>query len=338
MHNILDTPVTTDDAPANVPQHSAASAGSRARRLIVGFNTVLILIVLLVAASYVSPDFMTSANMANVARQVVTVGIMSMGMLLVVLTGGIDLSVGSVAALASVVTAMLIPEYGLPGAIACGLFAGVLCGLVSGSLVAHYQLSPFVVTLAMMTVARGAALIVSKGAPTMVDDSGQALLDFGRDSWWIMPEPTALMLAVFALGAVFLAYTRAGRIVRAIGSNEEAVRLSGVPVRRHLILAYLVSGLLAAGAGIISVGRAGVGSPTVGTGDELTVIAAVVIGGASLAGGRGTVLNTLVGVITLGVIGNIMNLASVPGYHQQVVMGVIIIIAILAQRGTRARA
>lgn len=337
MHNILDNPATTDgDARAPAEQgRGAGSHGSRAWRTIVRFNTVLILIVLLVAASFVSPDFMTPANMANVARQVVTVGIMAMGMLLVVLTGGIDLSVGSVAALASVVTAMLIPEYGLAGAIACGLCAGVLCGLVSGSLVAHYQLSPFVVTLAMMTVARGAALIISKGAPTMVDDSGQALLDFGRDSWWILPEPTVLMLAVFALGAVFLAVTRAGRIVRAIGSNEEAVRLSGVPVRRHLILAYLVSGLLAAGAGIISVGRAGVGSPTVGTGDELTVIAAVVIGGASLAGGRGTVLNTLVGVITLGVIGNIMNLASVPGYHQQVVMGVIIIIAILAQRGTR---
>jgi ribose transport system permease protein len=168
----------------------------------------------------------------------------------------------------------------------------------------------------------------------MIDDAGQALLDFGRDSWWIMPEPTVLMLAVFALGAVFLSLTRAGRIVRAIGSNEEAVRLSGVPVGRHLMLAYLVSGLLAAGAGIISAARAGVGSPTVGTGDELTVIAAVVIGGASLAGGRGTVLNTLVGVITLGVIGNVMNLASVPGYHQQVVMGVIIIVAILAQRST----
>lgn len=332
MDNSLVKPATASSS--GTVDMSPQSAGRRALAAVVRFNTVLILIVLLVAASFVSPDFMTTANMANVARQVVTVGIMSMGMLLVVLTGGIDLSVGSVAALASVATAMLIPEYGLPVAIAGGLLAGVVCGLVSGSLIAHYRLSPFVVTLAMMTVARGMALIISKGAPTMVDESGQALLDFGRDAWWILPQPTVLMLLVFALGAVFLSLTRAGRIVRAIGSNEEAVRLSGVPVRRHLVLAYLVSGLLAAGAGIISVARAAVGSPTVSTGDELTVIAAVVIGGASLSGGRGTVLNTLVGVITLGVIGNIMNLASVPGYHQQVVMGVIIVIAILAQRGT----
>ncbi|MGS0743522.1 ABC transporter permease [Glaciimonas sp. GG7] len=317
-----------------VSNPTANSARSNVWSLVVRYNTVLILVILLIAASLVSPDFMTGPNISNVARQIVSVGIMAMGMLLVVLTGGIDLSVGSVAALASVTTALLIPEYGLPVAIACGLVTGAVCGTICGTLISRYRLSPFVVTLAMMTVARGMALIVSKGAPSMIDDAGQALLDFGRDTWWVVPQPTALMLVIFGLGSLFLALTRAGRIVRAIGSNEEAVRLSGVPVGRHIMLAYVISGMLAATAGIISTARAGVGAPTIGTGDELTVIAAVVIGGASLAGGRGTVLNTLVGVITLGVIGNIMNLASVPGYHQQVVMGVIIIIAILAQRGT----
>jgi ribose transport system permease protein len=141
------------------------------------------------------------------------------------------------------------------------------------------------------------------------------------------------MLLVVLAGAVFLGFTRPGRVVRAVGSNEEAVRLSGVPVSRHVLLTDLVSGALASVAGIISTARAGVGAPTVGMGDELTVIAAVVIGGASLAGGRGNVLNTLVGVVILGVIANIMNLTSVPGYHQQVAMGVIILAAILAQRG-----
>ncbi|WP_308924967.1 ABC transporter permease [Janthinobacterium sp. J1-1] len=328
MSKTIVPPLAGQQAPAKTP--SGRSVWNAAVR----YNTVLILVVLLVAASFVSPDFMTAPNMSNVARQIVSVGIMSMGMLLVVLTGGIDLSVGSVAALASVTTALLIPDYGLATAISCGLLTGVVCGAICGTLVSQYRLSSFVVTLAMMTVARGMALIVSKGAPAMIDDAGQSLLDFGRDTWWVFPQPTVLMLVIFGLGSLFLALTRAGRIVRAIGSNEEAVRLSGVPVGRHVMLAYVVSGLLAAVAGIISTARAGVGAPTIGTGDELTVIAAVVIGGASLAGGRGTVLNTLVGVVTLGVIGNIMNLASVPGYHQQVVMGIIIIVAILAQRGT----
>ena len=301
-----------------------------------GAATLLILVVLVGGASYASPDFMTGPNISNVSRQVAGIGAMAMGMLLVVLTGGIDLSVGSVAALASVVTAMLMPAHGLTLALIGGLAAGLACGVVNGVLISRFKLSPFVVTLAMMTVARGLALIVSAGAPILVGDEGQALLDFGRDTIGLVPQPTALMLAIFALGWVFLGYTRAGRVVRAIGSNEEAVRLSGVPVPRHVLLTYAVSGVLAAVAGITSTARAGVGAPTIGTGDELTVIAAVVIGGASLAGGRGTVLNTLVGVLILGVIANIMNLTSVPGYHQQVVMGLIIVVAILAQRSAGA--
>lgn len=298
--------------------------------------TVLILAVLVVAASWVSSDFFTGPNLSNISRQIAGVGIMSMGMLLVVLTGGIDLSVGSVAALASVITAMVIPEHGLVLGLSAGLAAGLACGLINGWLVSAYRLSPFVVTLAMMTIARGVALIVSNGAPILVDEQGSLLLDFGRDTVLGLPWPTVLMLAVFALWAAFLGCTRPGRVVRAAGSNEEAVRLSGVPVRRHVLLTYLVSGGLAAVAGVISTARAGVGAPTVGMGDELTVIASVVIGGASLAGGRGNVLNTLVGVLILGVIANIMNLASVPGYHQQVVMGVIILAAILAQKGASA--
>lgn len=298
--------------------------------------TVLILAVLVIVAALASPDFLTAANLSNVCRQIVGVGIMSMGMLLVVLTGGIDLSVGSVAALSGVVSALLIPAYGLALALSAGAAVGAVCGLTNGAMISMYKLSPFVVTLAMMTIARGLALIVCNGAPILVGDAGQALLDFGRDSWWKLPQPTALMLAIFALGAVFLGLTRAGRIVRAIGSNEEAVRLSGVPVARHGMLAYTVCGTLAGLAGIISIARAGVGAPTIGIGDELTVIAAVVIGGASLSGGRGTVLNTLVGVLILGVIANIMNLTSVPGYHQQVVMGLIILAAIVAQRSAGA--
>ncbi|WP_118182508.1 ABC transporter permease [Paraburkholderia phosphatilytica] len=299
------------------------------------FNTVAILIVLVIAASFVSDDFFSVPNLANISRQVAGVGIMSVGMLLVVLTGGIDLSVGSIAALGSVLSAMLIPDHGLVFALCAALLVGAACGLVSGVLVAWFRLTPFVVTLAMMTVARGIAMIVSNGSPILVDDAGQALLDFGRHSYLGIPGPTLVMLITFVCGGIALNRMRAGRVVRAIGSNEEAVRLSGVPVARHILGTYVASGVLASMAGIISTSRAAVGAPTVGVGDELTVIAAVVIGGASLAGGKGGALNTLMGVLILGVIGNIMNLASVPGYHQQVVMGVIIVAAVLSQRGAR---
>ncbi|MDR5762845.1 ABC transporter permease [Caballeronia sp. LZ035] len=320
---------TPESSNARTQRATAASWWTAARR----FNTVAILLVLVIAASFVSSDFLSVPNLANISRQVAGVGIMSVGMLLVVLTGGIDLSVGSVAALGSVLCALLIPEHGLWFALLATLLTGALCGFVSGALVAWFRLTPFVVTLAMMTVARGIALIVSNGSPILVDDPGQALLDFGRHSYLGIPGPTLVMLLVFIGGGIALNRLRAGRVVRAIGSNEEAVRLSGVPVARHVLGTYVASGVLAAMAGIISTSRAGVGAPTVGVGDELTVIAAVVIGGASLAGGKGGALNTLMGVLILGVIGNIMNLASVPGYHQQVVMGVIIVAAVLSQRG-----
>ncbi len=325
--------------PSAASPHSRQSASGRsalaqywqaARR----FNTVAILIVLIVASSFISSDFFTAPNLANISRQVAGVGIMSVGMLLVVLTGGIDLSVGSVAALGSVMSAMLIPEHGLAFAIVATLAIGGICGLASGVLVAFFRLTPFVVTLAMMTVARGIAMIASNGSPILVDDAGQALLDFGRHSYFGIPGPTLVMLVVFVIGGIALGRMRPGRVVRAIGSNEEAVRLSGVPVARHILGTYVCSGVLASMAGIISTARASVGAPTVGVGDELTVIAAVVIGGASLAGGKGGVLNTLMGVLILGIIGNIMNLASVPGYHQQVVMGAIIVAAVLMQQGT----
>jgi ribose transport system permease protein len=323
--------VTPDSHGSNSGRTHLKHWWSLARR----FNTVAILAVLVIAASFVSDDFLSVSNLANISRQVAGVGIMSVGMLLVVLTGGIDLSVGSVAALGSVLSAMLIPDHGLVFALCGALLVGALCGLVSGVLVAWSRLTPFVVTLAMMTVARGIAMIVSNGSPILVDDPGQALLDFGRHAYFGIPGPTLVMLIAFLAGGFALNRLRAGRIVRAIGSNEEAVRLSGVPVARHVLGTYVASGVLAALAGIISTSRAGVGAPTVGVGDELTVIAAVVIGGASLAGGKGGALNTLMGVLILGVIGNIMNLASVPGYHQQVVMGVIIVAAVLSQRGAR---
>ncbi len=299
------------------------------------YGTFVIFVLIVAGATWQSPDFLTVGNIMNVLRQVAGTGIMSVGMLFVILTGGIDLSVGSVAAVGSVVSAMMFVQYGPAIALPVAILAGMTCGLLSGVTVAFLGLPPFVMTLAVMTIARGVSLILSSGQPIMVSDNGQPLMDFANDFLFGVPDPVLLMLAVFAVAGVVLGLTRFGRLVRATGSNIEAVRLSGIVVPRFILAVYVISGALAAVAGVISTGRSGVGSATVGVGAELQVIAAVVIGGASLTGGRGGVVNTLLGVLVLGMIGNIMNLAGVPGYSQDVCMGVIIMLAVLLQQGTQ---
>ena len=236
------------------------------------------------------------------------------------------------AALGSIACASLLTSMSLWAAIPLSLAAGGALGSLAGYFVAVRRMPSFVVTLAGMTIARGAALIVSEGRPIFLSDNGVWLNDgFNRGSLLGIPLPVLLMLFVFAGTAFVLRLTAYGRLIVAIGSNSEAVRLSGVRVVPRVFSVYVVSGVLAALGGVIITGRSGVGSPVVGIGLELDVIAAVVIGGASLMGGRGTALNTLIGVLTLGVIGNIMNLLNVPGYHQEVVKGVIILVAVLLQ-------
>ena len=300
------------------------------------YGTAAIFIVLVIGATYQSHAFLTELNLLNVLRQVAPTGIMAVGMLFVILTRGIDLSVGSLLALGSVTCASLIVgEHGTVVGIAGAVGAGAAAGLVTGLLVAYAQLPPFVITLAMMTAARGIALITSNGQPILMGDPGDALTSFGAGFTFGVPQPVLLMFAIFIVAGLVLGFTKFGRLVKAIGSNSEAVRLSGIAAPRYIMAVYVISGALAATAGIISVSRTGVGSGSVGVGAELDVIAAVVIGGASLMGGRGGVINTLLGALVMGVIGNIMNLADVPGYNQQVFMGIIIVIAMLLQYGTR---
>ncbi|MCB1970242.1 MAG: ABC transporter permease [Geminicoccaceae bacterium] len=300
------------------------------------YGTFVILIVLLVVASILSDVFLTQRNLMNVLRQVAATGLMAVGMLFVILTRGIDLSVGSVSALGSVVSAVLVQQMAPGLAIGATLAVGAACGLVSGLLVAYLRLPPFVTTLAVMTIARGAALITSSGQPIRMGEAGQNITAFGSGFVAGVPYPVLLMLAVFVVAGLVLTFTRFGRLVKAIGSNGEAVRLSGISVSRYEVAVYVISGILAAAAGIISSSRTGIGSASIGVGAELDAIAAVVIGGASLMGGRGSALNTFIGVFILGIIANLMNLANVPGYHQQVFMGVIIIGAMLLQYGSSA--
>jgi ribose transport system permease protein len=255
-----------------------------------------------------------------------------MGMLLVILTGGIDLSVGSVVAMIGVLTGLFTYMMPLPVALLAALACGMMVGGISGYLVAWHRMAPFIVTLALMSIVRGFGFIFSKGAPVIVSENASWLTSFGSGRFLGIPNPAMVMLIVFAITAVMLRYNAFGRIVIAIGSNEEAVRLSGIRVPTYKFSVYVIAGGLSALAGIISTARTSVGSPVTGIGMELDVIAAVVIGGASLMGGKGSAVNTLLGVLILGMIGNIMNLMTIPAYSQQVIKGVIIILAVLLQR------
>jgi len=295
------------------------------------YGTIAILIALLIVATSMSDVFLTQRNLINVLRQGAGTSLMAVGMLFVILTRGIDLSVGSIAALGSVICAILIQDYGTGISIGAALLAGAGCGLGSGILVSFLKLPPFVTTLAMMTIARGLSLIVSAGQPIQMGDAGTLIVNFGSLFLAQIPYPVWLMAIVFVIAGIVLTFTRFGRLVKAIGSNVEAVRLSGIPVAFYTTSVYVISGVLASVAGIVSTSRTGIGSANIGVGAELDAIAAVVIGGASLMGGRGGVLNTFIGVIVLGIIANMMNLARVPGYHQQVFMGCIIIGAMLLQ-------
>lgn len=301
-------------------------------RFIVEYNTVFIFLLMLLVSALVSEAFFTPSNFFNLIRQVSPIGIISMGMLLVILTGGIDLSVGSVVAMTGVLCALFSRMMPLPLTIVASLACGIGVGSLSGYLVAYHRMAPFIATLALMSIVRGLAFIFSKGAPIIVDERANALVDFGSGDLIGIPNPAWILLLVFAITAILLRYNAFGRIVMAVGSNEEAVRLSGIRVPVYKLGVYAVAGALSAVAGIILTARTSVGAPVTGIAMELDVIAAVVIGGASLMGGKGSAFNTLLGVLILGMIGNIMNLMNIPAYSQQVIKGLIIILAVLMQR------
>ena len=295
------------------------------------YNTIIIFVVLVVASSFLSDVFFTERNIFNLLRQVTPNGIVSMGMLLIILTGGIDLSVGAVLALASVLSALLAEDLGLTLALSVSIGAGAAVGVFHGVLVAWRNMAPFVVTLAGMTIARGLAYIFSKAAPIPIPNDAAFLRDFSVNYTLGLPNPVLAMLAVFLLTWGVLRLTSFGRLVVAIGSNETAVKLAGIRTGWYKFWVYVIGGAFCGIAGIISTTRTNVGSANVGISLELDSIAAVVIGGASLNGGRGSALNTMIGVLVLGLIGNIMNLMDVPAYPQQVIKGVIIVAAVFMQ-------
>lgn len=291
------------------------------------YNPIIIFVVIVILASIAAPAFLKSRNILNVLRQVSTLGIMSMGMLFVIVMGGIDLSVGSMVALGCVLSGLLINNTGsVTVAVVVVLLVGVVLGAISGLFISLKNMAPFVVTLAMMTIARGLAYIYSRGNPINIKVKSFGAVIQGY--LLFIPVPVWIMLIVFGATVFIFRMTFMGRIFLAIGSNEEAVRLSGIKVKFYKFIGYTLSSMLAAGCGVIIAGRTSVGSPLVGTGNELDVIAAIVIGGASLNGGKGSPLYVLIGAITLGIISNIMNLMNIPAYPQEVVKGLIIIFAV----------
>ncbi|WP_159635511.1 ABC transporter permease [Sphingobacterium composti Ten et al. 2007 non Yoo et al. 2007] len=295
-------------------------------------NTLIIFILLLFVSSILSDSFLTITNISNLLRQVAPIGLVSIGMFLVILTGGIDLSVGSILAFIGVVFALLSYEVYYPVALLLSIIFGILCGVISGYLVAYQYIASFIATLAMMTIVRGGGFLLSKGAPITVGEHSSSILTLANGTFLGIPYSAIILFVSFGIVYVLLKYHVYGRKVIALGSNEEAVRLSGINVKQIKMSVYVLAALLTTIAALLMVGRTGVGTPNVGVGMELDAIAAVVIGGASLSGGKGTVFHTLLGVFILGMIGNIMNLLDVTSYLQQLIKGVIIILAVIFQK------
>jgi len=285
---------------------------------------------LIVFASVATDTFLTERNLTSVSRQIVTNGFLSLGMLLVILTGGIDLSVGAVVAFAGLLAAGLQAYVPWPVAILVALAMGLLVGAVNGVLVAHFKLQPFIATLATMGSLRGLLYMYSETPQYPADPLFRSLLGGGFIG--PLPVPTLLFLIALPIVWFYLSHTVSGRAVYAIGVNPEAVRLAGINVRRHVTAAYVASGALAALAGVLLASRVGVAQPSVGVGYELDAIAAVVIGGGILGGGGGTVIGVLGGVLALAAVDNVLNLFNVESYYQQFLKGMIILVAVLARR------
>lgn len=293
------------------------------------YGLVLILLLAVIFLSVVSDAFMTFTNIMNVLRQVSIIGILAIGMTFIILTAGIDLSIGSLMAVSAVIAASIVSfDPGLTVlAVAAGMLAGGFLSGVSGAMTAKLNVAPFVATLAMMTIARGIALLYTNGRPITIDSDSFKYL--GQGYVGPIPVPVIIFIVITVIMGIILYKTKFGRYVYAIGGNEQATLISGIRVARVKIWVYVINGLLAGLAGVLLASRISSGQPNSGLGYELDAIAAVVIGGTSLFGGRGTLMGTVVGVLIIGVINNGLNLLDVSSYWQQIVKGLIIAGAVI---------
>lgn len=295
------------------------------------YSTMLILLLMCVVLSVLTPNFLEVNNLLNVLKQISIISILAAGMTFVILTGGIDLSVGSTVALSGVISVMLSQQgvHAIP-AMSVGVMAGILAGFINGYLTAKAKLPAFIVTLGSFTYIRGIAYVLSAGYPIVLTDP--LFKFFGSGTVLAIPTPVFIMALVYVIAFFILKYTMFGRHVYAIGGNEEAASLTGIKVEATLIKVYIISGLLAGLAGVVLAGRLYSGQPTAGVGFELDAIAAVILGGTSFAGGIGTIQGTIIGALIMGVLSNGLTLMDVNYYWQLVIKGGVIILAVLLDR------
>ena len=295
------------------------------------YRSVLILLVICVFATILSPSFLSVTNLFNVFKQITVAGIVGCGMTFVILTGGIDLSVGSILGLSGVLASGVLASTGnTAAAVAVSLVVGVACGAVNGFFVSVCGIPPFISTLGMMTLLRGVILVYTKGSPIPI--KSDAYKFFGKGSIAGIPVPVIILIIVFLLAHYILTQTSYGRSVYAVGGNREAARLSGFRVKTSEFLVYTLNGLMCGMAGLILTARLGSAQSTSGTGIEMDAIAAVILGGTSLSGGVGFVLPTVVGAMIMGIIDNILTLMNVNPHATNIVKGAVILIAVLVDK------
>ena len=295
------------------------------------YRSVLILLVICLFATILSPSFLSVTNLFNVFKQITVAGIVGCGMTFVILTGGIDLSVGSILGLSGVLASGVLASTGNTAvAVAVSLTVGIACGAVNGFFVSVCGIPPFISTLGMMTLLRGVILVYTKGSPIPI--KSDAYKFFGKGSIAGIPVPVIILIIVFLLAHYILTQTSYGRSVYAVGGNREAARLSGIRVKTSEFLVYTLNGLMCGMAGLILTARLGSAQSTSGTGIEMDAIAAVILGGTSLSGGVGFVLPTVVGAMIMGIIDNILTLMNVNPHATNIVKGAVILIAVLVDK------
>ncbi|MCB1500032.1 MAG: ABC transporter permease [Bauldia sp.] len=331
----LPADATTREAGSTAPGGFRRFIVERSRDSSLGLLAILLL--LAVILSFVSPYFLTATNLLNIGRGIAIVGIVAVGETIVIIAGGFDLSVGSTMAAAGMAAAWLIGlGIPLPVAFAAAIAIGIAVGLANGAIISYGRINPLIATLATLAIVRGLSYVISGGRELVVSDP--AFQAFGVGSVAGIPYIVILLVATFALFAWLMPRTRFGRYAYAIGSSAKAAQRAGVPVKQWRIAYYVTSGALAALAGLVFVARTGNAQPSAALGIELDVITAVILGGTSLSGGRGRIWGTFVGLLLLGVVNNGLILAGVPAFWQQVVKGVILLLAVLYDEIRRNRA
>jgi ribose transport system permease protein len=295
----------------------------------------LSLVILFAALSFASPYFLTGGNIINVLYQISSIGILAVGMTFVIITGGIDLSIGSIFEISGWIMCYMILNGRLVTGLAAGLGVALVCGLINGLLVAYMRLSPMIVTLGTMSIYHGLIYIISNSRP--VSNLPRYLKSFDSFTIINLPMYVWIVFLVFVFGQLFLSFTKPGRMLYAIGSNDQAARYSGITVNLYTVVPYVLMGAMCVIAAFVQSAHLLAIDPNSGTNMNLDAIAAVVIGGTSLNGGKGTILGTLIGVLLMGILRNGLNLLGISSYWQTVAVGVIIIIAISLERLTNSR-